>query len=156
MSKKMSALKSLTPGKLAGIIFCVIAAVCAVILMFAGGYFGGQMKVIDKYLTALERDDFKGYAACFPEDISGKLGEVDFEAAKSVANVLADSEDFRITAAFKNREKLESGRYAVTFDLTVYNDNGHETIENVTGVLIRQGGGWVIEGLGQLLDLLGN
>ncbi len=149
MNKKMSALKSLTPGKLAGIIFCIISAVCAVILMFAGGYFGGQMKVIDKYLTALERDDFKGYAACFPEDISHKLGEVDFEAAKSVADVLADSKDFRITASFRSRKKLESGRYSVTFDLTVYNDSGHETIENVTHVLTRQGGGWVIEALGQ-------
>ncbi len=145
MSKKSTAL---TPGKLAGIIFCIIAALCTVILIFVGSYFGGQMKVIDKYLTALERDDFKGYAACFPKDISEKLGEIDFEAAKSIADVLENTEDFRVTAAFKSREKLESGKYAVTFDLTVYNDSGHETIENVTRVLTRQSGGWVIETLG--------
>ncbi len=140
--------KKLTAGKLAGIIFCIAAAVCTVILIFVGSYFGGQMKVIDKYLTALERDDFKGYAACFPKEISEKLGEVDFEAAKSIAEVLENTEDFRATADFKGRERLESGKYAVTFDLTIYNDSGHETIENVTRVLTRQGSGWVIETLG--------
>ncbi len=137
--------KKLTAGKLAGIVFCIIAAVCAVILMFAGGYFGGQMKVIDKYLTALERDDFDGYAACFPKSTAAKLDENDFETAKSIAGVLKDTEDFRVTADFKSREKLEMGKYAVTFDLTVYNDSEHKTIENVSRILIHKGSGWVIE-----------
>lgn len=137
--------KKLTAGKLAGIIFCIIAAVCTVMLIFAGSYFGGQMKTIDKYLTALERDDFDGYAACYPKDISRELSEVDFEYARSIAEVLEDTEDFRASADFKSRERLGSGRYAVTFDLTVYNDSEHETLENATCVLARQGSGWVIE-----------
>ncbi len=137
--------KKFTAGKLAGIIFCIAAAVCTVILIFVGSYFGGQMKVIDKYLTALERDDFDGYAACFPKASAEKLDENDFETAKSISAVLKDAEDFRASADFKSREKLESGRYAVTFDLTVYNDSEHETIENVTRVLSHRGSGWVIE-----------
>lgn len=137
--------KKYTAGKLAGIIFCIAAAVCTVALMFAGSYFGGQMKIIDKYLTALERDDFDGYAACFPKDKSPKLDESDFETARAVSAVLEDTEDFRVTADFKGRERLAGGRYEVTFDLTVYNDSEHKTIENVTRVLVHQGSGWVIE-----------
>lgn len=137
--------KKLSPGKLAGIVFCIAAAVCAALLMLAGSYFGGQMKTIDKYLTALERDDFDGYSECFSKNTAKKLDEADFEAAKSVAELLEDTEDFRAAADFKNRERLSGGRYEVTFDLTVYNDSEHKTIENVTRVLVHQGSGWVME-----------
>ncbi len=134
-----------TTGKLAGVVFCIAAAVCTVLLMFAGSYFGGQMKVIDKYLTALERDDFKGYTECFPDSTAKKLTEKDLEAAQSVADMLDDKEDFRVTADFKERQRLEAGKYAVTFDVTVYNESEHKEIKDVTCTLIHKGSGWVID-----------
>ncbi|MBP1560643.1 MAG: hypothetical protein J6C96_05285 [Oscillospiraceae bacterium] len=135
--------KKLTAGKLFGAIFCIAAALAACVLLWANAYFGGQMKLIDKYLTALERDDFEGYKAC----IAGGegLSEADFETAKAIREALEDNEEFKAEASFKGREKLGGGRYSVSFDLTVYNETEHEILKNVSRVVVRDGGKWVIE-----------
>ncbi len=137
--------KKLTAGKLIGIIFCISAAIAMCVLFGVNIYLGGQMKLIDKYLTALERDDFASYTACFSDNVAQKLDETDFTAAKSIAENLEDTEEFKAAASFNGREKLSSGRYSISFDLTVYNDEEHVKIENVSKVLIRSGGKWVIE-----------
>lgn len=143
--KKNSAGKKLSYGKLAGIIFCTAAAVCTVVLMFVSGYFGGQMKTIDKFFTAAQRSDFNSYKACFSKSVAAKLTEADLEAARSIAAVLKDPEEFRTEVSFAGRKKLGGGRYSVTFDITVYNDSESEKIPNVTRVLVRDGGKWVFE-----------
>lgn len=137
--------KKMTAGKLAGIIFCILAAVCAAFLMFLDGYFGGQMKTVNKFFTAVERSDMNSYKACFSKADAKDLTETDIEAARAIANVLEDTEDFRADVAFKGREKLGSGRYSVTFDIVVYNDSEKETIKGVSRVLVRDGGKWVFE-----------
>lgn len=138
-------MKKVTAGKLAGKIFCIAAAVCTVVLLGFSIYLGGQMKTLDKFFTAVERDDFASYTACFASDVAQKLDETDFAAAKSIAENLNDAEEFKAAAAFRGREKLGAGRYSVTFDLTVYNEDEHVKIENVSKVLVRDGGKWVIE-----------
>lgn len=137
--------KKLSPAKLAGIIFCILAAVCTVILLFISGYLGGQMKTIDKLYTAVQRDDMDSYKACFSKADAESISEADLEAEKAISAVLADPEDFKTDVSFLGREKLESGKYAVTFDIMVYNDSESEKIGNVTKVLIRDGGKWVFE-----------
>lgn len=132
-------------GKLAGIIFCILAAVCTVVLMFVSGYFGGQMKTIDKFFTAAQRSDFNSYKACFSKSTAAKLTESDMEAARLIALVLDEPEEFRTDVSFAGRQKLGRGRYSVTFDITVYNDSESEKIENVTRVLVRDSGKWVFE-----------
>ena len=137
--------KKLSPGKLSGMIFCVLAAVCTVILLFVSGYLSGQMKTVDKFFTAVERDDLQSYKACFSRSVAEKLTEADLETAKLIALNLDDPEDFRADVSFAGREKLGSGRYAVTFYITVYNDSESKKIENVTRILVRDGGKWVLE-----------
>lgn len=102
------------------------------------------MKTVDKYITAVARQDFTSYTQCFGSDISSQLSEANLEAERAVADVLADAEEFKMTAAFRGREKLESGRYRVIFDLTIYNDDEHVKYENYTMLLVRDGGRWVI------------
>lgn len=151
MDKKVSAEKKLTEektfsfGKLAGIIFCVLAAVCTVILLFISGYFSGQMKTIDKLYTAVQRDDIVSYKACFPRAYAENISEADLEAEKAIAAVLDDPEDFKTDVSFSGREKLGDGRYAVTFDLMVYTDSESEKIGDVTKILVRDGTKWVFE-----------
>ena len=145
MEKNISPEKKLSPGKIAGIIFCTAAAVCTVILLFISGYFSGQMKTIDKFFTAAERSDFNSYKACFSKSVSAELTESDLQAARSIAAVLDDPEEFKTDVSFAGRQKLGSGRYSVTFDITVYNDSESEKIPNVTRVLTRDGGKWVLE-----------
>ena len=137
--------KKLTAGKLAGIIFCGLALVCTVILIFLNGYYSGQMKTINKFFTAVERNDFNSYKTCFSKADAETLTEADIEAARLIAEVLEDTEDFRADASFKGRKKLENGRYSVTFDIVVYNDSEKETLKDVSRILVRDGGKWVIE-----------
>ncbi len=137
--------KKLTAGKLAGIIFCGLALVCTVILISLNGYYSGQMKTINKFFTAVERNDFNSYKTCFSKADAETLTEADIEAARLIAEVLEDTEDFRADASFKGRKKLENGRYSVTFDIVVYNDSEKETLKDVSRILVRDGGKWVIE-----------
>ena len=137
--------KKMTAGKLAGMIFCGLALVCTVILIFISGYCSGQMKTVNKFFTAVERSDMNSYKACFSKADAEKLTEADIEAARAIANVLEDTEDFRADVTFKGREKLGSGRYSVTFDIVVYNDSEKETLKGVSRVLVRDGGKWVLE-----------
>ena len=135
--------KKLTAGKLIGIIFCIAAAAVMCVLFGYNVYLGGQMKLVDKYLTAIERDDFASYTACFENGV--QLDESALAAEKGIADVLSDTEEFKLTADFVGREKLADGKYSVTFNMTVYNDTEHVTFENASKVLVRDGGKWVIE-----------
>ena len=135
--------KKLTAGKLIGIIFCIAAAAVMCVLFGYNVCLGGQMKLVDKYLTAIERDDFASYTACFEN--GAQFDELALAAEKGIADVLSDTEEFKLTADFVGREKLADGRYSVIFDLTVYNDTEHVTFENASKVLVRDGGKWVIE-----------
>ncbi len=137
--------KKMTAGKLAGIIFCILAAVCAVFLMLLNSYFGGQMKTVDKYYTAVERNDADSFKACFPEAKREDLTDADMEAARSAANVLEDKEEFHTDVTFRGREKLGKEKYSVTFDVAVYNDSEKESIKDVSFVLVREKGKWVID-----------
>lgn len=150
--------KEITFGKILGIIFCVLAAAGTVVLLFVNAYFGGQMKLIDKYYTALERDDFEGYKACVVEYVlispspgvttKEAVGEKLFEFEKRQAAALLpyslpDSVKFHVKASFAERIKI-TDEYAVMVDLTVYDDDYCTTVENVEMRIVRENGKWLI------------
>lgn len=138
--------KKITAGKLIGIIFCILSAVVMCVLFVYNIYLGGQMKLISKYFTAIERDDFDGYTACFVSSIAEQLDENDFMNEKNaLAEKIKDNEKFKTSVTFDDRKKIGKGRYSITFDLTVYNDIEHFKLENVSMVLIRNGGKWFLE-----------
>lgn len=136
--------KKLTFGKLAGIIFCIIAAAAAVVLMFASGYYGGQMKLIDKCFTAIERDDYNSFKTCFSEEDRESITEEYFSASKGILSCFADNEDNKAAVSFVSRERTDRNAYTVTFDLTVYNDGDHTTFENTSICLLRKKGKWTL------------
>ncbi len=131
--------KKITIGKLFGIIFCILAAAATVVLLWANIYFGGQMKLIDKYYTALERDDFDGYKACLAEYLQENVTEEWFADAKNEILILQDNEEVRAKAEFVGRE-----RYYVLYDLTIYNDSESVKIVDCDLSLTRENGKWVI------------
>ena len=136
--------KKLTIGKLAGIIFCIIAAAGTIVLLWANAYFSGQMKLIDKCFTAIERDDYESFKSCFSADDRESITEEYFSANKEIISVFADNEDNKTSVSFVSREKLDENMYFVTFDLTLYNDNEHQEIENSSLALAREKGKWVL------------
>ena len=143
---KNSPEKKYSPGKIAGIIFCVLAAVCTVVLMFVSGYFSGQMKTVDKLVTSVARGDINGFKSCFPAEIAENLTQSDLEAEKEWLQNLLDSEEVKTDVAFVKREKFDSesySAYVVYFDLTIYNDDDHVTKQNMLLVLFREGMKWV-------------
>ena len=139
--------KKLTVGKLFGIIFCIVGTVFACVLLGYNFYLSGQMKLVDKYLKAVAREDFTSYTQCFEGEVSAKLSEVDMEAERKImAEHLAEAEEFKMTADFRGREKLDNGKYRVIFDLTIYNDNEHVKLDDYYMEFVREKGKWVITG----------
>lgn len=139
--------KKLTFGKLFGIIFCIIAVAGTVVLLFANAYFGGQMKLIDKYYTALERDDFEGYKACFSERLQEEITERWLETSKKEILILQDNENVHAKAEFDRRirhDALGYEYYDVYYKLTVYSDSESVKITKNNFFLIRENGRWVI------------
>ena len=136
--------KKLTFGKLAGIIFCILAAAGTVVLLCLNIYFGGQMKLIDKCFTAIERDDYEGFKSCFLADDRESITEEYFSLSEEILSVFQDNEDNKAEVKFVSREKSDENLYFVTFNLTVYNDNEHQEIENSSLALAREKGKWVL------------
>lgn len=137
--------KEITYGKILGIIFCVLAAACTVVLLFVNAHFGGQMKLVDKFYTALERDDFESYKECFWNEISDYITYEDsFLYVKDSISVLRDNESFHIKAEFVDRQLYTDDSYDVTFNLTIYNDEEHIELENQSMSMRRDKGKWVI------------
>lgn len=133
--------KKLTLGKLFGIIFCILAAAGTAVLLWENIYYGGQMKLVDKYYTALERDDFEGYKACFAEYLQEKITEEKFAESKNEILILQDNEDVNAKTKFVRRE-----RYYVIYNLTVYNDSENVKMVDCRLPLNRENGKWVIIG----------
>lgn len=134
--------KEITFGKILGMTFCVLAAAGVVVLLFVNAYFGGQMKLIDKYYTALERDDFEGYKACF----SYAVTEEEFAKDREEILILQDNEKIHAKAEFDQRVRHYAPGdeyYAVYYDLTVYNDSESEKTDALVS-LFRSNGRWVI------------
>lgn len=137
--------KKLTAGKLFGIIFCIIASAAACVLLGWSIYLGGQMKLVDRYLKAVAREDFSSYKQCFSEADAAKLNELNMAAERGLADtVIEDTEEIKMTADFCGREKLADGSYRVFFDMTIYNDDEHAKLENYSLLLDRDNGKWVI------------
>lgn len=152
--------KKLTIGKLLGIIFCIIAAVGTVALLWTNIYFGGQMKLIDKFYTAIERDDFEGFKACFSEvqqefiteerfaewrnnTVTVKAIPIAAEGDNETYSYPIDTDEYKVKTDFTKRGRLEKDKYFVTYDRTVYKDTDNDTME-VTSLLARQNGKWVL------------
>lgn len=134
MEKKKSAVK------LISIIFCIITIAVLIMLIAVKTYTGGQIKTINNIYAAVVHNIYDDYKACFAEG-SKYLSQSEFDA------LYADyekqwGEDFKISADFSTREKLENGKYAVTVKVTVYNDTDSST-ENCTFTMIKQHGKWV-------------
>ncbi|MDE5741181.1 MAG: nuclear transport factor 2 family protein [Oscillospiraceae bacterium] len=142
--------KKLTFGKVLGIIFCVLAAAGTVLLLLVNGYFGGQMKLIDKFYTTIERDDFDGFKACFAEDISSEVMEEHFSEFKNVISILQDNEKIHAKVEFVQRVSLSSNLFSnnsdcyVVYDVTIYNDEEHKEFRQVFP-MEREGGKWVFD-----------
>lgn len=132
--------KKLTIGKLLGIIFCIIAAAGTVVLLCLNIYFGGQMKLIDKYYTAIERDDFESYRACFGHEVS----EEQFADDKAAVSILQDNDKIHAKADFVRREKYNQYIHIVYYDLTVYNDNESEKKSDWWLSMKHENGKWII------------
>ena len=166
--------KKLTFGKLAGIIFCILAAAGTIVLLWANAYFSGQMKLIDKFFTAIERDDFEGYKACFDAKTAETLTEADLTSAKKVSvffkayllsapnevysqtdSYLIDTDEFKTKVDFIERQKIENGKYFVTYDLTLYNDTDNIELDYLTRprLLVRQNGKWVFASNSEIMPL---
>lgn len=166
--------KKLTFGKLAGIIFCILAAAGTIVLLCANAYFSGQMKLIDKFFTAIERDDFEGYKACFDAKTAETLTEADLTSAKKVSvffkayllsapnevysqtnSYLIDTDEFKTKVDFIERQKIENGKYFVTYDLTLYNDTENIELDYLTSprLLVRQNGKWVFASNSEIMPL---
>lgn len=137
--------KKLTVGKLFGIILCILGTAATCVLLGYNFYLSGQMKLVDKYMKAVARQDFVSFVQCYPAEFSEEISEEDMAAEKSVGDVLADSEEFKTAAKFQGRKKLDDGKYEVYFDLTVYNDDENYTYENLAWILIRDNGKWVLD-----------
>lgn len=134
--------KKITYGKIFGMTFCILAAVGVVILLCVNVYLSGQMKLIDKYYTALERDDFEGYKACF----SYAVTEEEFVKDREKILILQDNEKIHTKAEFVQRVRHYAPGdeyYAVYYDLTVYNDTESDKTGEVIS-LFRSNGSWVI------------
>ena len=129
--------KKLTFGKLAGIIFCILAAAYTVVLLWANAYFSGQMKVIDKYYTALVRDDYDSYRACYPQPLL--MNEVSFAEEKEEILILQDNENIHVKTEFISREKFGKDMYFVCYNLTIYNDSESVKIEKVSDLSLYRG-----------------
>lgn len=158
--------KKLTVGKILGIIFCVLAAAGTVLLLLVNGYFSGQMKLIDKYYTALERNDFEGFKNCFGEEMQEftedmflacqfelyvQLGyENDNEMlVRFLSRNLQDDEDVLAKKVIHTKVKFVSREksydcYMVHYDLTIYNDEEHKEFDGQFMPLKRERGKWVI------------
>ena len=123
--------KKASPGKVVGIIFCILAGICTVVLLFMDGYFSGQMKTIDKFWTSVARGDLNGYRSCFSsgflENYPEHIAEADLEEQAKVYQDMLGSEDIKTSVKFVERHKMGSNFYWVSFDLTVYNDDGYVT-----------------------------
>ena len=140
--EKISQRKKYSSGKIAGIIFCVLAAVCTVALLFASSYFSGQMKTIDKYWTSVARGDLNGYKSCFLPEFAEKLTEADLEADAELLQALLRSEEVKTSVTFVSREEWTPTLYRVYYDITIYNDDDHVT-ERTLAFLHREGTKWV-------------
>lgn len=164
--------KEITFGKLLGIIFCVLAAAGTVLLLLVSGYFSGQMKLIDKFCTTIERDDFESFKACFDEKTAETLTEADLTTAKTATvffkayplsatnevysqtnSYLIDTDEFKTKADFRERQKVEKGKYFVTFDLTLYNDTDNTKLDYLTRLIVRQNGKWVFASNSEIMPL---
>ncbi|MCM1023691.1 MAG: hypothetical protein NC395_06490 [Prevotella sp.] len=134
--------KKLTTGKLFGIIFCILAAVGTAVLLWANIYFGGQMKLADKYYTALARDDFEGYKACFNYAVT----EEEFAKDREKILILQDNEKIHAKLKFVQRVRHYAPGdeyYAVYCDLTLYND-AESGKKDAVVCLCRRNGKWVV------------
>ena len=136
--------KKLTIGKLLGIIFCILAAAGTVALLCLNIYFGGQMKLIDKYYTAIERDDFESYQACFGHDGLHLNLEEQFAADKAAVSILHDNDKIHAKADFVRREKYNQYIHIVYYDLTIYNDDESEKKSDWWLSMKHENGKWII------------
>ena len=143
MDKKVSAGKMLSPGKLAGIIFCILAGICTVVLLFMDVYFSGQMKVIDKCFKSVARGDYNGTVSCLSEWGAHGLTEDNFEEETEWIRQLIDGDEVKTSVTFVER-RICGDAYCVYFDLTVYNDDDHIT-EEVEADIILKDMKWIID-----------
>ena len=146
MDKELSSAspeKKLTTGKLAGIIFCIVAAGCMIVLLFISSYFSGQMKTVDKFFTSLTREDINGFRSCVPKETADIITEHYLERADGWLKDMLDGEEVKADVKFQKREKYGDG-YIIHFDLTLYNDNGHITEQDQALLLLREGMKWVV------------
>ena len=127
--------KKLTVSKLLGIIFFIVAA-GIVLLLFVNSYFDGQMKLIDKYYTALVQDDYDSYRACYPQPLL--MNEVSFAEEKEEILILQDNENIHVKTEFISREKYGS-MYFVYYNLMIYNDSESVEIEKVSDLSLYRG-----------------
>ncbi len=140
--------KKLTVGKLLGIIFCILAAAGTIVLLWANAYFSGQMKLIDKYYTALERDDYDSFLSCFGhEQVHLNILGINksFDDEKAAISILQDNEKVHAKTEFTSRDKIGKNRYMVYYDLTIYNNDESTEKSNRCLSLAREHGEWVIE-----------
>ena len=136
--------KKLTFGKLLGIIFCVLAAAGTVVLLCLNIYFGGQMRLIDKYYTAIERDDFESYQACFGHDVLNLNLEEQFADDKAAISILQDNDKIHTKADYVRREKYNQYIHIVYYDLTIYNDDESEKKSDWWLSMKHENGKWII------------
>lgn len=133
--------KKISSGKILGIIFCIIAAAATIVLLWANVYFSGQMKLVDKYYTALTRDDFEGFKSCFlyPEVYT----EAYFAELREHILILHDNENIHAKTKFTGRIN-PTKLHAVYYDLTFYNNEESRKINGLHIQMLPKNGKWFI------------
>jgi hypothetical protein len=135
--------KKHSTGKICGIIFFVLTSIILLFCICFSIYFSGQQKVVDKFYSAIERQDSKMLSEC----LSGTIVKDDCsEIITQQYNTLSQeySEDFNVLSNFVKRTKNSDGGYDYYVDVTFYNDDMYKTYKDVLFHLILEKGRWKI------------
>ena len=138
-------------SKAAGKIFLAFAAAAAVLALIFSSYMGGQRKVIEKYYTAVSRNDFTNFGKCFRSGIdSSSQTSALYESFESEAGYLRPETGgiVHVRVNFKGRsmQNISEGDYYYT--VSYYNDDADSlTTPELRFHLVREGISWKLDSL---------
>lgn len=118
----------------------------SIILLFCicfSVYFSGQQKTVDKFYTAIKRQDSKMLSECLSETIvKDDCSEIIIQQYNALSQKY--TEDFNVLTDFSKRIKSSDSGYDYYVNVTFYNDSTHETYKNALFHLVLEKGRWKI------------
>ncbi len=127
-------------------------------------YLGGQMKTINKFYTALERNDIKSCLACYAEQSKNSfflpsdelfrfetpVPEEEFSRYQNnirLALDIPDDKNFFVKTKFVSRQSIDKNEYHIIVKTTFYNDADYYIEDHCFSMKFEQGK-WLIEWMG--------